>query len=90
MPQFVVFAVTYIICLFCFSVNQTWSREKMVNDFPILLFLFHTVWKGLVTNQFVNDGFKDDIEVLYQQVFFLLCVDEHLPRLVKERKAKPP
>ena len=90
MTQFIVLAVTDVVCLLCFSVNQTWSREKMVNDFPILLFLFHTVGKGFITNQFVNDGFKDNIEVLDQQVFFLLCVDEHLPRLVKERITKPP
>ncbi len=90
MPHLVILAVTDVVGVAVVVLDEALGRVKVVNDLAVLLLLVHAVGQRVVADQFINDGLKHDIEVLDQQVFLLGRVDEHLPRLVKEREAEVP
>lgn len=50
----------------------------MVNNLSIFLFLIHAVWQRFVSYQFVNDCFKNNIEVLDKQ----FLIEVYFPLLV--------
>ena len=64
--------------------NEALCCIKVVNYLAVLLLLVHSVGQRIITNEFVNYGFKYDIEVLDQQVLFLGGVDKHLASLHEE------
>ena len=62
----------------------------MVNNFSILLLLLHTVRQRIIANQFVNNGFKNHIETLHQEILLFLRVDKHLSCFIKKGIAQIP
>ena len=61
----------------------------MVHPFAVFLFL-KCRWNVLAPHQFVDDSLKDDVEVLRQQVFFLVVTHIDGVRLVEEGVAELP
>ena len=91
----IVFAVTYIIYLLLHlllhgtGVHQVGKGVHVVHPFTVFLFL-KSRWNVLAPHQFVDDGLKDDIEVLRQQVFFLIVTHIDGVRLVEKSIAEFP
>ena len=71
------------------GVHQVGKGVYVVHPFTVFLFL-KSRWNVLAPHQFVDDGLKDDIEVLRQQVFFLIVTHIEGVRLVEEGVAKFP
>ena len=97
MPHFVVFGITYIICLAgisvslpAFALRQTCRSEQVVNNLAVILSFVHTVGQWIVANQFVDDSLKHDVEVLHQQVFPPVGAYIHLLALLEEGIAEIP
>ena len=90
MPHLVILAVADVVGVAVVVLNKALGRVEVINDLAVFLLLVHAVGQRVVADQFINDGLEHDIEVLDQQVLLLGCVDEHLPRLVKEREAQVP
>ena len=62
----------------------------MVNDLPVLLFFVHAVGQWAVADQFVDDGFEDDVEVFHQQIFSFVRADKDLSAFFEEGVAEVP
>ncbi len=75
----VVLAVTDVVRLLGFAVNQALRRKQVVHNFAVLLLLFHAVRQRVVAHQLVDDGFKHDMKALYQQILALFGIDIDLP-----------
>lgn len=90
MPHLIVLAVTNVISPLILILNQTLGGKEVVNNLSIFLFLFHSIWQRIVANQLVNNRLKYNIEILDQQILFLLSRYEYLPCFIKECVAQVP
>ena len=89
-PLLVIFAVADVISLGDVAVNQAFGGENMVNHLAVLLLFFDAVGRWIVANELVDDGLKDDVEILGEEVFALFGADEYLPALVQKSIAQVP
>ena len=75
-PNLIVLAIADVIggraLLLVLVFNQAVGGKYVVYYLAVLLYLIHAVGQWVVANQLINDSLKHDVEVLHEQIFFLL------------------
>lgn len=97
MSHFIVFGIANTIgltdcCIILptLALSQANGRKQVVNYLAVILPLVHAIGQWGVAHKFVNDGLKDDIEILDQQILPPVGAYKHLLALIEEGIAELP
>ena len=89
MAYLIVLAIANVVCLFVLAVGlyQSVVCIEVIDDFAVALlyqFLIQFSFLLVATQQFVDDSFEDDVEVLDEQELFEVGSGSNALRVVEE------